>query len=49
VAGHLHSIPDNQSQQIGEGVSNPQWVEVGTDLQMTPIGKSIQNDGGDIS
>ena len=49
VAGHLHSIPHNQSKQIGEGASNPQWVEVDTDLQMTPIAKFIQNDGGDIS
>ena len=49
VAGHLHSILHNKSQTIrGEGVSNPTWVEVGTDLQMTPIGKSNKNDGGDI-
>jgi len=48
MAGHLHSISHNQSQTNGEGVSNPQWVEVGTDLQMTPIGKLDKNDGGDI-
>lgn len=39
TAGHLHSISDNQSQQnTGVGsIKNPQWVEVGTDIQMIPI------------
>jgi hypothetical protein len=46
-AGQLHSISLKESQTNGgEGSQNPQWVEVGTDLQMAPIGKSNENDGG---
>jgi len=39
TAGHLHSISDSQFSQNpgGEGIQNPQWVEVGTDIELIPI------------
>ena len=39
TAGHLHSISDTQlSEKTGVGgIQNPQWVEVGTDIQLIPI------------
>ena len=33
----LHSIPDNQSPSVGEGVSNPSWVEKESVIETPPI------------
>ena len=48
-AVHLHSISHKESETNKEGgPTNPNWVEVGTDIQMTPIGNLDKNDRGGI-